>query len=207
MTTAVERATVDPAAALAAARAELRTGHPSLNTLAQLTQVTENLLAQVDLLAHQLTEARTCPLTGLPTRALWLAQAEEVVATGPSIVIMVDLNDFKPVNDNFGHAAGNAVLTEVGIRVADWTTGRGCGGRLGGDEFALAVREEPGLEQAITALRRRLTAPIAYGSQRLMVGASFGVARVHGRTSQALSEALHRADLRMYREKGQPGRR
>ncbi|MER7688776.1 GGDEF domain-containing protein [Streptomyces sp. NPDC097610] len=207
MTTVVERATVDPAAALIAARAELHTGQPSLDTFAQLAQATEILLAQVDHLADQLTEARTCPLTRLPTRALWLAQAEEVVATGPSVVIMVDLNDFKPVNDSFGHTAGNAVLAEVGARAGDWSTGRGCAGRLGGDEFAFAVREERGLGQAITALRRRLIGPIAHDSQRLMVGASLGVARVYGRTPQALSGALHRADLRMYREKGQTGRR
>ena len=208
MTTPVaERATVDPTAALAAARAELRSGQPRLSTLAQLTRATEILLAQVDRLADQLTEARICPLTGLPTRALWLAQAEEVVATGPSVVIMIDLNDFKPVNDSLGHAAGDTVLAETGARVHDWATGRGCAGRLGGDEFVLAVREEPGLDQAITDLRRRLIAPIAYDSQRLMIGASLGVARVYGQTPRALSGALHRADLRMYRDKGQAGRR
>ncbi|MFE4832929.1 GGDEF domain-containing protein [Streptomyces sp. NPDC056672] len=207
MTSAVECATIDPAAALAAARTELRTGQPSLNTLAQLTQVTEILLAQVGLLADQLTEARLCPLTGLPTRALWLAQAEEVVTTGPSVVVMIDLNGFKPVNDRFGHAAGDAVLAEVGARAGEWARGRGCAGRLGGDEFVLAIREEPGLGQAITDLRRRLIAPIGYDSRRLMVGAALGVARVYGRTPRALSGALHRADLRMYRDKGQAGRR
>jgi diguanylate cyclase (GGDEF)-like protein len=207
MTTAVERAIVDPAAALASARTELHTGQPSLNTLAQLAQVTETLLAQVGLLADQLTEARLCPLTGLPTRALWLAQAEEVVTTGPSVVIMIDLNGFKPVNDRFGHAAGDAVLAEVGARAGEWARGRGCAGRLGGDEFVLAVREEPGLDKAIAALRRRLSAPIGYDSQRLMIGAALGAARVYGQTPRALSGALHRADRRMYRDKGQAGRR
>ncbi|QKZ20275.1 GGDEF domain-containing protein [Streptomyces chartreusis] len=207
MTSAVDRATVDPAAALTAARAELHTGQPSLNTLAQLAQVTETLLAQVDHLADQLTEARTCPLTGLPTRTLWRAQAEEVAATGPTAVIMVDLNDFKPVNDSLGHAAGDAVLAEIGSRAGTWASGRGCAGRLGGDEFAFAVRDEPGLMRAITALRGRLAAPIVHDSLHLVVGASLGAARVHGPTPQALSEALHKADQRMYREKGQTGRR
>ncbi|MFE3609349.1 GGDEF domain-containing protein [Streptomyces goshikiensis] len=206
-TSTAVRAVIDPASALLAARTEIESGAPSLGVLAQLTQLTEVLLVQVETLAEQLTEARTCPVTQLPTRAAWNALAEEVCASGAAVVVLIDLNDFKPVNDAHGHAAGDAVLAATGGRLRAWVDGRGYAGRLGGDEFAVVVRDEPLLAAAISDLRNRLHASISHGGTRLSVGAAIGLAAVPGGTQEALSEAMGRADRRMYRDKGRPGRR
>ncbi|MGP3750043.1 GGDEF domain-containing protein [Streptomyces sp. IBSNAI001] len=201
------RAVVDPASALVAAHAEIENGAPSLGVLAQLTQLTEVLLNQVETLAEQLTEARTCPVTQLPTRAAWNALAEEVCTSGAAVVLLIDLNDFKPVNDAHGHAAGDAVLAATGARLRSWTDGRGYAGRLGGDEFVAVIRDEPHLAVAISNLRDQLHHPISYDGTRLSVAAAIGVATVPGNTPEALSAAMSRADRRMYRDKGRPGRR
>ncbi|MFC9816559.1 GGDEF domain-containing protein [Streptomyces virginiae] len=201
------RAVIDPASALLAARTEIESGAPSLGVLAQLTQLTEVLLTQVETLAEQLTEARTCPVTQLPTRAAWNALAEEVCASGAAVVLLIDLNDFKPVNDAHGHAAGDAVLAATGGRLRAWADGRGYAGRLGGDEFVVVVRDEPPLAVAISDLRDELHNPVSHDGARLSVGAAIGVAAVPGYTPEALSAAMSRADRRMYRDKGRPGRR
>lgn len=208
MTTSIAvRAVIDPASALGAARAEIETGAPSVGVLAQLTQLTEVLLTQVEMLAEQLTEARTCPVTQLPTRAAWNVLAEGVCASGAAVVLLIDLNDFKPVNDAHGHAAGDAVLAATGERLRTWADGRGYAGRLGGDEFVIVVRGEPHLAMAISDLRGQLHAPVFHDGTRLSVGAAIGVATVPGCTPEALSAAMNRADRRMYRDKGRPGRR
>ena len=201
MNTSAVSASIDAAATLADARAELQNGTPSLRTLAALLTYTEELAAQ-------LTDARTCPVTALPTRAAWLAEAESIVSAGPAVVVMIDLDAFKPVNDVHGHAVGDAVLKAMGQRLKNWATGRGgYAGRLGGDEFVIIVRAELMTDQARAALRETLTAPIIYQSIHLSVGASIGDAYVLGRDRADLSDALHQADKRMYREKGEPGRR
>ncbi|WP_051853524.1 GGDEF domain-containing protein [Streptomyces sp. NRRL S-146] len=206
-TSTAVRAVIDPASALVAARAEIENGAPSVGVLAQLAQLSEVLLGQVENLAEQLTEARTCPVTQLPTRAAWNALAEEVCASGSAVVLLIDLNDFKPVNDAHGHAAGDAVLAATGERLRTWANGRGYAGRLGGDEFVVVVQDEPRLAAAISDLRDRLHASISHGGTRLSVGAAIGVATVPGNTPEALSRAMSKADRRMYRDKGRPGRR
>ncbi|WP_228983477.1 GGDEF domain-containing protein [Streptomyces sp. DH12] len=203
------RAVIDPASALVAARAEIENGAPSVGVLAQLTQLTEVLLSQVENLAEQLTEARTCPVTQLPTRAAWNALAEEVCASGPAVVLLIDLNDFKPINDKHGHDAGDAVLAATGERLRTWANGRGYAGRLGGDEFVVVVRDESSIAMVmnILDLRTRLHAPISHDGISLSVRAAIGMAPVPGNTAEALSRAMSRADRRMYRDKGRPGRR
>lgn len=206
-TSTAVRAVIDPASALVEARAEIQNGAPSLEVLARLTQLAEVLLTQVETLADELTEARTCPVTQLPTRTAWKALAEEVCAAGDAVVLLIDLNDFKPVNDAHGHATGDAVLAATGKRLGAWADGRGYAGRLGGDEFAVVARDEPRLAEAISDLRDQLHAPISHGGIRLSVGAAMGVASVLGSTPEALSAGMHTADRRMYRDKGRPGRR
>ncbi|MFE5866223.1 GGDEF domain-containing protein [Streptomyces virginiae] len=192
-------------------RADL--GRPDASTqqlrsaLAEVVPAAEELLAQVAALQGQLAQARTCPVTGLPTRSAWIVQAQAVLEAGPAAVLLVDLDAFKPVNDRFGHAAGDAVLAAVGVRLAEWAAAEGAtAGRLGGDEFALAVPDAPGLAARVTRLRTLLTAPVAHRDLSLSVGASIGTARTAGLDDPGLSAALARADAEMYQAKGR-GRR
>ncbi|MGA5643274.1 GGDEF domain-containing protein [Streptomyces cinereoruber] len=180
---------------------ELRTA------LAEVVPAAEELLAQVADLQGQLAQARTCPVTGLPTRAAWTGRAQDVLAAGPAAVLLADLDAFKPVNDRFGHAAGDAVLAAVGARLAKWATAEGAvAGRLGGDEFAVALPDGPGLSARIARLHTLLTAPIAYRQLTLTVGASIGTARTADLPDVTVSAALKQADAAMYQIKGR-GRR
>ncbi|WP_371801498.1 GGDEF domain-containing protein (plasmid) [Streptomyces sp. NBC_01732] len=175
--------------------------------LAQIVPAAEDLMAQVAVLQSQLERARTCPVTGLPTRSAWTTQAQGVLEAGPAAVLLIDLDAFKPVNDRFGHAAGDAVLAAVGARLTEWAAAEGAAaGRLGGDEFAVAIPESPGLAALIAQLHTRLTVPVAHQELTLTVGASIGSARTASLTDRTLSAALKKADAEMYRVKGR-GRR
>ncbi|WP_432138674.1 GGDEF domain-containing protein [Streptomyces sp. bgisy154] len=175
--------------------------------LAEVVPAAEELLAQLADLQGQLAQARTCPVTGLPTRSAWTTQAQDVLAAGPAAVLLADLDAFKPVNDRFGHEAGDAVLAAVGARLAQWAATEGAvAGRLGGDEFAVALPDGPGLSARVARLHTLLTAPIAYRDLTLTVGASIGTARTAGLPDATVSAALKQADAAMYQIKGR-GRR
>ncbi|MEU9480803.1 GGDEF domain-containing protein [Streptomyces sp. NPDC048191] len=190
--------------------------HELRSALAQVVPAAEMLLAEVSTLSGQLAQARTCPVTGLPTRAAWTARAREIVAAGPAAALLVDLDAFKPVNDRFGHDVGDAVLAAVGSRLAEWAAAEGAeAGRLGGDEFAVILPDTPDLPARVARLYAALTRPVCHEGLRLEVGASIGTARTadtdldpgsaatHG---ALLSALLKNADTAMYRAKGR-GRR
>ncbi|MFF8809903.1 GGDEF domain-containing protein [Streptomyces omiyaensis] len=171
--------------------------------LTRVVPAVEELLAENAALHGQLARARTCPVTHLPTRAAWTERAGQVLAQGPTVVLLVDLDGFKPVNDRFGHAAGDDVLAAVGARLAAWSAAAGgTAGRLGGDEFSVAVPDTPGLD--LDALRALLTRPVRHQDLTLTVGASIGSA--HGPAAADLSALLKTADAAMYQAKGR-GRR
>ncbi|MFF3256491.1 GGDEF domain-containing protein [Actinacidiphila glaucinigra] len=159
-------------------------------------------------LYRRLHGTRRDPLTGLLTRAGWTRAAERIIARNrPAVVIIGDLNGFKSVNDRHGHDAGDAVLTAIGQRIADWCGTHDVAGRLGGDEF-VAVLPDSGtdLDQRLTELARRVREPVTHQGRTLRVGISLGVARVADLDKRTLSAALKAADTAMYRAKGR-GRR
>lgn len=145
------------------------------------------------------------PLTGLPNRRAFhrLATALLTRADGrPLIAVVLDLDDFKQINDRYGHAAGDQVLISVAQRLAAFA-GDDPVTRLGGDEFA-GLLTTPGvdrrwLEHATRRLRDVVAAPIPLRGVSLRVTASIGLAPVTG--PGQLTEALDRADAAMYRAK------
>lgn len=158
------------------------------------------------LLARRLASARRDPLTGLHTRAGFTARAERILATCPNaLVLLVDLDDFKAVNDTHGHAAGDAVLTATADRLARWCARHGIAARLGGDEFA-AVVTDPACTCGLTALREDLRQPVAHGGALLPVSASVGSCSRTELPVPTLTDALSAADAAMYAAKGH-GRR
>ncbi len=116
------------------------------------------------------------PLTGLANRALFVGSAE-AAPDGPLAVLYLDLDGFKPVNDRFGHAAGDALLVEVGRVLRAETRDDDLVARLGGDEFAVLL---PGVTDRSEAedLGRRLTArlsePFLILGHEVRIGASVG---------------------------------
>ncbi|MBQ0897252.1 GGDEF domain-containing protein [Micromonospora sp. U56] len=151
------------------------------------------------------------PLTGLPNRRAFYRIAAALLTDGggrPLIAVVLDLNDFKQVNDRYGHAAGDQVLVSVAQRLTAFA-GDNLVARLGGDEFAGLLRspsvDRRWIDQATRRLCEAMAAPIPVGGRSVRVTASVGLAPVSGPTQ--LTEALCAADAAMYRAKGVTTRR
>lgn len=148
------------------------------------------------------------PLTALPTRTLFADRLKRCLATaarhGLSCALLyLDLDDFKPINDNEGHEAGDAVLKLMGQRMCGAVRESDTVCRWGGDEF-LILLPQPGSVAELLEVVARLTAgiaePLALRGNRYRVSASVGVARFpdDGRTAETLQAA---ADAAMYEAK------
>ncbi|BCY13129.1 GGDEF domain-containing protein [Actinoplanes sp. L3-i22] len=149
------------------------------------------------------------PLTGLANRALFVDSAE-AADDGPLAVLYLDLDGFKPVNDRHGHAAGDALLVEVGRLLRAETREPDLVARLGGDEFAVlmpGVTDRSEAEELGRRLTERLAEPFLILGHQVRIGASVGVGlREPGDVS--VDALLRRADESMYAIKStRPGRR
>jgi diguanylate cyclase (GGDEF)-like protein len=155
----------------------------------------EELLRERDLLAARLTEqAYHDSLTGLANRALFMNRLTELLATGPVTVFLIDLDDFKPVNDSLGHATGDQLLVEVASRLRRCVRAEDTVARLGGDEFAVLAADPTGLLDALTAA---LNDTVRLGDAEVRLRASVGQATSRPDADDADS-VLHSADMAMY---------
>ena len=148
-------------------------------------------------------------LTGLPNRNRLQAFLDAKLsgqpsATEPLVMLSIDLDRFKPVNDSFGHEAGDCVLSEVANRLRSCLREGDLVARLGGDEFVLVIG---GLvtETDISHLCARVIASveraIEYRSQRIFISASIGVAIAPSDATDP-AELLRYADIALYEAKG-----
>jgi diguanylate cyclase (GGDEF)-like protein len=143
------------------------------------------------------------PLTGLPNRALLMARMQESLsrAHGSVTLLYVDLDDFKRINDEGGHAAGDAVLVALADRMGDCVRPDDVAARLGGDEFALLLEDVDDVHgEAVAARILEGLVDIVADGARLSVGASVGIASAPtgGATPD---ELMKQADVAMYRAK------
>ncbi|MBI5341076.1 MAG: EAL domain-containing protein [Mycolicibacterium rufum] len=148
-------------------------------------------------LAHQVLHDS---LTGLPNRRLFAQRLEQAMHAGQFVLIFVDLDDFKDVNDRFGHAAGDDLLCAVGERLRRCVTDADTLARIGGDEFAILVDGET-VESEVVAdrLRVALRDPFLLHGSSLRVRASMGLVRADAGPSALTSDDLLRqADISMY---------
>jgi diguanylate cyclase (GGDEF)-like protein len=148
------------------------------------------------------------PLTGLPNRALFmdrLSQASARSLRHPRLValLFLDFDDFKLVNDRYGHAAGDALLATVGDRLRNIVRGSDTVARLGGDEFAVLLEDVEDTESAGIVAQRLidvLNYPIAFGGAKFCCSASVGIAYASGGLPPP-EELLRLADEALYRTK------
>ncbi|MCC5952263.1 MAG: diguanylate cyclase [Acidimicrobiia bacterium] len=171
--------------------------------IATLDDVTERRRAE-SRLAHMATHDS---LTGLPNRVLLedrLRQAYGRLRRGSHsvTVVFVDLDDFKDVNDQFGHAVGDAVLVETARRLRAAVRDVDTIARLGGDEFVVVCESlsDTEAEEVLQRLRRNLAAPFTIDGERLGTPASFGAVTTSEPTEE-IEDLLGRADQAMYRVK------
>ena len=144
------------------------------------------------------------PLTGLANRAFFHEQLEHAVSIRTenepgTAVVFIDLDEFKQINDQYGHSVGDEVLAILGARLKTVIRAGDSVARLGGDEFAVlltSVREPA--EPAIVAERllEQITAPIEVAGRHLLLTASIGIA-----LGSCGTELLKQADAAMYRAK------
>jgi diguanylate cyclase len=171
-------------------------------TLLENAALLERVSAAQAELAHR---AHHDPLTGLANRTLFDEQLNHAIerhrAFGwPFALIVVDLDDFKVVNDTFGHATGDYLLSAVGQRLRRCVRGGDTVARLGGDEFAIVIDGDSGLvaERILAALRQ----PFRIDGHIVALGGSLGVVAPQRREAGITAEALvHRADSAMYNGK------
>ena len=171
----------------------------------QLLAFRDNATLVASLQEHQRLlrwQATHDTLTGLPNRALFNEElAAAVAAPGPLTALLIDLDNFKTVNDTLGHSVGDALLVEVGHRMRSAVRPGDLVARLGGDEFAVLLPDTDvgaGVEVAVRMLAT-LDAPVQAQGHPLMAAASVGVAEWNARDDR--QTLLRHADIAMYAAK------
>ncbi|MBV4484630.1 EAL domain-containing protein [Pseudomonas sp. SWRI153] len=146
-------------------------------------------------------------LTGLPNRNKLARYLDEVLLlkehAPPLSLLMIDLDNFKPINDSLGHPAGDAVLQEVAVRLRECTREHDIVARLGGDEFVVVLNgmdSHNEIDKFCTRLIGSLHEPVLYEQHPLHIGASVGIAlsRRHGFVA---SDLIRYADIALYQAK------
>lgn len=160
------------------------------------------------ILQHEMRElAETDSLTGLRNRRAFSARLEsESAALAPTemiTLVMIDLDGFKPANDCFGHAAGDAVLVEVARRLQTLCVSAACIARVGGDEFAVIFGPEhsqAGVSAIVESAKAVISLPYVFGTEVISVSASMGVASAPGGAVD-FDALLQAADRALYTDK------
>jgi chemotaxis family two-component system sensor kinase Cph1 len=146
------------------------------------------------------TLAMLDPLTGLANRRSLTEHLDRRAgSSGEVALLFIDLDNFKAVNDTYGHEAGDAVIIETGRRLVEHTRSDDRVVRLGGDEFVVMCENSSRAEAEKLALRITEAARQPIGDQGYAVTASIGIVTMA--SNSATSEMLEQADAAMYRAK------
>src|SRR5664279_5433227 len=168
--------------------------------------ITERKHAQEQLLFNATHDA----LTGLPDRALFLERLQSVVDRmkrhphEAAAVLFIDIDDFKVVNDCYGHATGDALIKEVSDRLRACLRSDGTIARMGGDEFTVLVEDVTDPSDAIRVAERIQSSferPFLLEGLEIFKSVSIGIALTSPETSAEV--VLQNADIAMYRAKAQ----
>ena len=196
-----------PYGVLAAHTTQLRSFEPEdLNFLSALANILGGALRRTQAEEQLVHQALHDPLTALPNRALFNDRLDHALARAGrsgahTAVALLDLDDFKAINDSLGHAAGDELLVAVAERLANSLRPGDTIARLGGDEFVALLEESDQLEALKVADRmlEALRQPLVIEGRALTVHGSVGVAT--SRTGEEGRALLRNADLAMYAAK------
>lgn len=153
-------------------------------------------LRQAQEIGTERTLARTDELTGLPNRRKFMAELIEFSNTQGALLLL-DLNGFKPVNDQYGHEVGDQLLRAVSQRFRRSLPSHSTLARLGGDEFgALISGDFESTMEAALALHASVSYPFSIAGENIFIGVSVGFV-----TNDGTRDMMHRADQAMYKAK------
>ncbi|MDQ3288441.1 MAG: EAL domain-containing protein [Pseudomonadota bacterium] len=147
-------------------------------------------------------------LTGLPNRLEFRNRFVDMAASAKRrhqvlIMLLLDLDDFKPVNDELGHSAGDLVLQQVARRMRRAVRDTDFVARLGGDEFAVLLPDAGRMDAGAAAAEKLIAAlsrPFAVGERHVLMGASVGIS-VYPHDEVEFDALFRKADLALYRAK------
>jgi diguanylate cyclase (GGDEF)-like protein/PAS domain S-box-containing protein len=175
-------------------------------------QVSQGLLVDITdrkrLESKLIHDALHDPLTGLANRVLLRDHLERALARRgrggvTTALLFVDLDDFKRINDSYGHAAGDQILVRVAERLLGAVRAEDVVGRQSGDEFAVLLAHVRDAEEAIVSADRilgELRRPILLGAHSIVAGGSIGIA-VATEPGATAEDLLTQADAAMYAAK------
>ena len=147
-------------------------------------------------------------LTGLPNRYLMLDRLQQAMQQAARqnkqvLLLLIDLDRFKTINDELGNSAGDSLLQQVALRLTARIRGADTACRYGGDEFVIMMPEIEGPESAVAAvvkIREQLAAPYVVEGQTIQITASVGAALYRG-DKQTLDDLLREAEVDLYQSK------
>jgi len=153
-------------------------------------------------------------LTDLPNRRLFMDRAEQAIARARReqkgfALLYIDLDKFKPINDTFGHTAGDAVLQEVASRMKAMVRSTDTVARIGGDEFAIILQDLENIKYAGIVAQKLINSiikPISLNKNSCSVGASIGIS-YYPIIASDIDTLLLTADNSMYKAKLKGGNR
>jgi diguanylate cyclase (GGDEF)-like protein len=183
--------------------------HDEQGTVTHFIGVINDVTATMQRTAHLEHEVNHDALTGLANRnLLWdrLEQAVHVAQRHKSLVatVLIDLNNFKTINDTLGHEAGDVVLKVVARRLQASVRDSDTVARMSGDEFVLVLANQPSLRftlRMVERLRQSFAIPVSFNGREIPVGASVGVA-LYPHDGSTATELVRAADVAMYHGKG-----
>lgn len=170
-----------------------------------------NALVRSEALRHERLVRETDDLTGLPTRRRFRSFLSSAIRSCRNTrsdlsVVMVDMNGLKPINDRFGHAAGDRALRALAEALEQCKRGSDLAARIGGDEFVVVLPNTDcnGAQGFITRVQEMLSRPVmrTADGQPLIFGASFGIASLgESGWDERVEDLVGRADAALYRAK------
>lgn len=167
-----------------------------------LIDITDRKLREQELASRAFHD----PLTHLPNRALLLKRIEQAIeraSLGTNVVALVyiDIDDFKTINDDFGHAFGDRLLIEVSRRITNCLRAIDTSSRVGGDEFIVLIESVSSAEaaqQIAERITKSLSNPYELDGRTITATASLGVAVTRDGEAGNMNELLRLADAAMY---------
>ncbi|MBV1789740.1 sensor domain-containing diguanylate cyclase [Marinobacterium sp. D7] len=149
-------------------------------------------------------------LTGLPNRLLIIDRLHQAITNAERerenvAVLFVDLDEFKPVNDTYGHNIGDALLKAIAVRISDCLRKSDSASRFGGDEFVIllpSVKDKESAVEVAEKIRHALVEPFDVEGLTLKISSSTGVV-LYPEHAEEVKQLLKRADMAMYHAKGE----